>query len=143
MRPLSDWCGQFGGIAWHPGQASLRYHTNRRKIVLLSILNLSRETNPLGALDLHHLKYGLWCAYQAFQTEQTCQAELMAKSVCNTCDNAYLRILMRDSLILQAKIRGAKAEMELYTLAFESTHEFDFSDNSEDKTIMCSPSFLM
>ncbi|KAG2130716.1 hypothetical protein DEU56DRAFT_465360 [Suillus clintonianus] len=65
--------------------------------------------------------------YEAFHTELTCQAELMAKSMRNTCDNAYVHILALDLLTLRAKMRRATAEMEIYTLAIENTQESDFS----------------
>ncbi|KAG2343486.1 hypothetical protein BDR05DRAFT_989858 [Suillus weaverae] len=68
--------------------------------------------------------------YEAFKIEQTSQAELVAKSLANKRDSGYMRTRERDSFTLQAKICRAKAEIELYTLVIENTHEFNFSDNS-------------
>jgi hypothetical protein len=71
--------------------------------------------------------------YEAFKIELTSQAELMAKSLANKRDSAFMRTVEKDLLTLQAKMRRAEAEIELYTLAIENTHEFNFSDNSEHK----------
>ncbi|KAG2098753.1 uncharacterized protein F5147DRAFT_713681 [Suillus discolor] len=68
--------------------------------------------------------------YEAFKLEQASQAELMAKSLANMRDNGYMRTRERDSFTLRAKMRRAKAEIDLYTLAIDNTHEFNFSDNS-------------
>lgn len=68
--------------------------------------------------------------YKAFKIELTSQAELMANSLANKHDSAYMRTLEQDLLTLQAKMRRAEAEIELYTLAIDNTHEFNFSDNS-------------
>ncbi|KAG1814688.1 uncharacterized protein BJ212DRAFT_1361415 [Suillus subaureus] len=68
--------------------------------------------------------------YVAFKIELASQAELMARSFANKRDSAYMRPLERDLFTLQAKMRRAEAEIELYTLAIENTHEFNFSDNS-------------
>lgn len=67
---------------------------------------------------------------EAFTIELTSQAELMAKSLTNKRDSAFMRTVEKDLLTLQAKMRRAEAEIELYTLAIENTHEFNFSDNS-------------
>lgn len=71
--------------------------------------------------------------YKAFKIELASQAELMAKSLANKRNSTYMRTLEQDLLTLQAKMRRAEAEIELYTLAIENTHEFNFSDNSECK----------
>ncbi|KAG1848946.1 hypothetical protein DFJ58DRAFT_729705 [Suillus subalutaceus] len=68
--------------------------------------------------------------YKAFKIELASQADLIAKSLANKRDSAYMRPLERDLFTLQAKMHRAEAEIELYTLAIENTHEFNFSDNS-------------
>ncbi|KAG1769403.1 hypothetical protein EDD22DRAFT_996447 [Suillus occidentalis] len=68
--------------------------------------------------------------YEAFKIELASQAELMAKSLANKRGSTYMRTLEQDLLTLQAKMRRAEAEIELYTLAIDNTHEFNFSDNS-------------
>ncbi|KAG2125335.1 hypothetical protein DEU56DRAFT_759365 [Suillus clintonianus] len=68
--------------------------------------------------------------YDAFRMELRMQAELMKKSVATRRSNAYLRNLGLDLLILQAKMRRAKAEIQLYTLAIQNTYESDTSDRS-------------
>ncbi|KAG1888385.1 hypothetical protein F4604DRAFT_1674732 [Suillus subluteus] len=77
--------------------------------------------------------------YNAFQTELRMQAELMTKSIATRHSNAYLRNLGLDLLILQAKMRCAKAEIQLYTLAIQNAYEFTSSDCSSqtpwDQTI--------
>jgi hypothetical protein len=81
--------------------------------------------------------------YEAFKIELTSQAELMAKSLANKRDSAYVRTFEQDLLTLQAKMRRAEAEIELYSLAIDNTHEFNFSDNSECKSVVCFLSILM
>lgn len=68
--------------------------------------------------------------YEAFKIELASQADLMAKSFTNKRESAYMRPLECDLSTLQAKMRRAEAEIELYTLAIENTHDFNFSDNS-------------
>lgn len=67
----------------------------------------------------------------------------MAKSLVNMRDNGYMRTRERDSFTLQAKMRRAKAEIDLYTLAIHNTHEFNFSDNSAYRLITYFLSLLM
>ncbi|KAG1771812.1 hypothetical protein EDD22DRAFT_842623 [Suillus occidentalis] len=66
--------------------------------------------------------------YEAFRMELRMQVELMRKSVATRRSNAYLRNLGLDLLILQAKMRRAKAENQLYTLAIQNTSESGSSD---------------
>ncbi|KAG1887689.1 hypothetical protein F4604DRAFT_1916501 [Suillus subluteus] len=77
--------------------------------------------------------------YDAFRTELCMQAELMTKSIATRRSNAYLRNLGLDLLILQAKMRRAKAEMQIYMLAIQNTYVFEPSDSSSqtssDQTI--------
>ncbi|KIK33619.1 hypothetical protein CY34DRAFT_110582 [Suillus luteus UH-Slu-Lm8-n1] len=68
--------------------------------------------------------------YEAFRMELRMQVELMRKSVATRRSNAYLRNLGLDLLILQAKMRHAKAENQLYTLAIQNTSESSSSDRS-------------
>ncbi|KAG1840649.1 hypothetical protein C8R48DRAFT_781664 [Suillus tomentosus] len=68
--------------------------------------------------------------HRAFQEELTLQAELMVASLATRRNNAYLRNLGLDLLILQAKMRRAQAEIELYSLAIENIHRFDLSGSS-------------
>ncbi|KAG1843768.1 hypothetical protein F4604DRAFT_1938005 [Suillus subluteus] len=68
--------------------------------------------------------------HRAFQEELALQAELMMASLATRRSNTYLRNLGLDLLILQAKMRHAQAEIELYSLAIENIHEFDLSDTS-------------
>lgn len=105
------------------------------------LLTTAQEETPKSAI-LKHITPSLpllstWVTtrakeafYEAFKIEQASQAELMAKSLANTRDNGYMRTRERDSFTLQAKMRRAKAEIDLYTLAIDNTHEFNFSDNS-------------
>ncbi|KAG2112778.1 hypothetical protein DEU56DRAFT_762021 [Suillus clintonianus] len=68
--------------------------------------------------------------FQAFQAELTMQAELMVTSLATRRNNAHLRNLGLDLLILRAKLCRAQAEMELYMMAFENSHVCSFCDNS-------------
>jgi hypothetical protein len=67
------------------------------------------------------------------------QVELMRKSVAARRSNAYLRNLGLDLLILQAKMRRAKAEIQLYTLAIQNTSESSSSDRSKHRSTRFSP----
>ncbi|KAG1741723.1 hypothetical protein EDB19DRAFT_709901 [Suillus lakei] len=101
----------------------------------------AQEENPKSAV-LNHITPSLpllsTCVtaraqeafYEAFKIEQTSQVKLMAKSHANKRDSVYMHNLERDLFTLEAKMRRAEAEIELYTLAIENTHEFNFSDNS-------------
>lgn len=74
--------------------------------------------------------------YNAFQEELNMQAELMTMSLATKNDNAYLRNLGLDLLILQAKMRRAQAEIELYNVAIENAHEFNLCDSSRHMPII-------
>lgn len=67
------------------------------------------------------------------------QVELMRKSVATRRSNAYLRNLGLDLLILQAKMRRAKAENQLYTLAIQNTSESGSSDRGKHRPTGFSP----
>ncbi|KAG1859421.1 hypothetical protein C8R48DRAFT_774758 [Suillus tomentosus] len=68
--------------------------------------------------------------FKAFQAELTIQAELMVTSLATRRNNAHLRNLGLDLLILRAKLHRAQAEMELYRMAMENSHICSFCDNS-------------
>ncbi|KAG1863293.1 hypothetical protein C8R48DRAFT_672826 [Suillus tomentosus] len=77
---------------------------------------------------------GTWVAagiqetfYDAFHSEQTCQTRLIAHSLTVDGEHTYQRNLGLELLILQAKMRRAQAEVDLYTMAIENAREFDFS----------------
>lgn len=74
--------------------------------------------------------------FKAFQAELTLQAELMLTSLATRRNNAHLRNLGSDLLILQAKLHRAQAEMELYTMAIENSHAYGFYDSSKHRLIM-------
>ncbi|KAG2112390.1 uncharacterized protein F5147DRAFT_684720 [Suillus discolor] len=63
--------------------------------------------------------------YDAFHAEHTCQAGLTSHSL--TVDGEHQRNIGLELLILQAKMRRAQAEIDLYTAAIENAREFDFS----------------
>ncbi|KAG1736825.1 hypothetical protein EDD22DRAFT_852209 [Suillus occidentalis] len=69
--------------------------------------------------------------FNAFQMELHMQVELMRKFVAAKRSNAYLRNLGLDLLILQAKMRCAKAEIQLYMLAIQNTSESGSSDHTD------------
>jgi hypothetical protein len=93
-----------------------------------AILNYATPSLPLLSTWVTTRAQEAFC--KAFKIELTSQAELMAKSLANKRDSAYTRTLEQDLLTLQAKMRRAEAEIDLYTLAIDNTHEFNFSDNS-------------
>ncbi|KAG2136383.1 uncharacterized protein EDB93DRAFT_1254043 [Suillus bovinus] len=111
-----------------PTSAQSRLTTAQEEIPKSTILNHITPSLPL--LSTWVTTRAQEAFYEAFKIEQTSQAELMAKSLANECDSGYMRTSERDSFTLQAKMRRAKAEMELYTLAIDNTHEFNFSENS-------------
>lgn len=74
--------------------------------------------------------------FKAFQAELTLQAELMLTSLATRRNNAHLRNLGSDLLILQAKLHRAQAEMELYTMAIENSHVYGFYDSSKHRLIV-------
>ncbi|KAG0700541.1 hypothetical protein DFH29DRAFT_1001044 [Suillus ampliporus] len=65
--------------------------------------------------------------YDAFHAERACQAGLMTESLTVGGEHAYQRNLGLELLILQAKMRRAQAEIDLYTVTIENAREFDFS----------------
>jgi hypothetical protein len=62
--------------------------------------------------------------YDAFHAEQTCQARLVTRPING---DAYQHNIELELLTLQAKMRRAQAEIELYTMAIENVLEFDNS----------------
>lgn len=60
----------------------------------------------------------------------------MTMSLATKNDNAYLRNLGLDLLILQAKIHRTQAEIELYNVAIENAHEFNLCDSSRHMPII-------
>ncbi|KAG1732428.1 uncharacterized protein EDB91DRAFT_1084757 [Suillus paluster] len=68
--------------------------------------------------------------FMAFQAELAMQAGLMVTSLATRRNNARLRNLGLDLLILRAKLCRAQAEMELYTMAIENSHVCGFCDGS-------------
>ncbi|KAG1896725.1 uncharacterized protein F5891DRAFT_983324 [Suillus fuscotomentosus] len=77
---------------------------------------------------LKHLQQYWSC--ELLQLEQAYQAGLMAHFVTVGGNYIYQRNIGLEVLILQAKMCHAKAEIELYTVAIQNAHEFDFSDNT-------------
>lgn len=133
-------CSFVGGIACSvPGFATT--HEAKRKS---DISNVSSFINILTCSHSHSLK----CIgpllpllnslvtvdvqeafYDALCTEQACQAGLMARPL---TVNLYQRNIELEMLILRAKMRRAKAEIELYTVAIQNARELDFSDNTSE-----------
>ncbi|KAG1754739.1 uncharacterized protein EDB91DRAFT_1076845 [Suillus paluster] len=66
--------------------------------------------------------------YDAFHAEQACQAGLMTQSFTVNGD-LYHRDIGLELLILQAKMRCAQAEIDLYMVATKNAREFDSCDN--------------
>ncbi|KAG1779656.1 hypothetical protein EV702DRAFT_1043575 [Suillus placidus] len=69
--------------------------------------------------------------YDAFHAEHTCQAGLMSHSLTVDGEHVYQRNIGLELLILQAKMRCAQAEIDLYTVAIENAHEFDRSTTNK------------
>ena len=67
--------------------------------------------------------------HDALHAEQAFQAAMMIPLTING-DYVYQRNVGFEFLILQAKLRRALAEIELYTAAIENTRQFEFSDNT-------------
>ncbi|KAG2346751.1 hypothetical protein BDR05DRAFT_945741 [Suillus weaverae] len=67
--------------------------------------------------------------YSAFCVEQACQAGFMTQSSAVNTNHTYQHNIGLESLILQAKMHRAQAEIELYTVAIANAREFNFSDN--------------
>lgn len=67
--------------------------------------------------------------HDALHAEQAFQAGLMMLSLTINGDYVYQRNIGLELLILQAKMRRARAEIELYTVTVENARQFDFSDN--------------
>jgi len=65
----------------------------------------------------------------ALHAEQAFQAGLMIHPLTIDGNHVYQRNIGLELLILQAKVRRARAEIELYTVAVENARQFDFSDN--------------
>lgn len=63
--------------------------------------------------------------YDAFRAENTCQAGLTLHALTINGEHVYQRNFGLELLILQAKMRRAQAEIDLYTVAIENAHEFD------------------
>ena len=68
--------------------------------------------------------------HDALRAEQTFQAGLMMLSLTVNGDYVYQRNIGLELLILQAKMRRVRAEIELYTVAVENARQSDFSDNT-------------
>jgi hypothetical protein len=68
--------------------------------------------------------------YHAFHAEQFYQAGLMPYFLAANGNHVYHRNIELELLTLQAKMRRAQAEIELYTVAIENTREFNFPDNT-------------
>ena len=122
-----------------PGFATT--HEVKRKSV---ILNVSSFMNILTCSHSHSLKcigpllplLNSWVTvdvqealYDALCTEQACQAGLTA---CSLTVNIYQHNIELEMLILRAKMRRAKAEIELYMVALQNAREMDFSDNTSE-----------
>jgi hypothetical protein len=67
--------------------------------------------------------------HDALHAEQSFQAALMISLTING-DYVYQRNIGLEFLIIQAKMRRALAEVELYTAAIENARQFEFSDNT-------------
>jgi hypothetical protein len=65
----------------------------------------------------------------ALHAERACQTGLLAQTLATQDNHPYERNIALEFLILHAKMRRAQAETDLYTMAIEHAHEFDFSDN--------------
>lgn len=70
--------------------------------------------------------------YNAFRAEQVCQAGLMTQLLFANGHHAYPRNIGLELLVLQAKMRRAKAEVDLYTAAIEIARERDFPGGYAD-----------
>lgn len=68
--------------------------------------------------------------YNAFCAEHTCQSGLTSHALTVDGELVYQRNLGLELLILQAKMRRAQAEINLYTVAIENAHECDRSTTS-------------
>jgi len=65
----------------------------------------------------------------ALHAEQSFQAALMIPPIING-NYVYPRNIGFEFLILQAKLRRALAEIEVYTVVIQNAHQFEFSDNT-------------
>ncbi|KAG1896387.1 uncharacterized protein F5891DRAFT_1193188 [Suillus fuscotomentosus] len=110
-------------------------HEAKRTSVILSCIGPSLPLlNMWVTVDIQE------AFYDAFCTEQAYQAGLMARFVTVGGNYIYQRNIGLEVLILQAKMRRAKAEIELYTVAIQNAREFDFSDNTSASS---SPSIFL
>ncbi|KAG1847968.1 hypothetical protein C8R48DRAFT_677439 [Suillus tomentosus] len=126
-EPLMGNCSFMGGIACSvpgfssaPGFATM--HEAKRKSDISNCIGpLLPLVNSLVTVDVQQAFYDALC------TEQACQAGLVARPL---TVNLYQRNIELEMLILRAKMRRAKAEIELYTVAIQNARELDFSDNT-------------
>ncbi|KAG1776440.1 hypothetical protein EV702DRAFT_1046056 [Suillus placidus] len=99
-------------------------HEDKRASVILNCVSPSLPLlSTWVAVDVQE------AFYSAFHGEQACQAGLMTQSSAVNANHTYQHNIGLESLILQAKMRHAQAEIELYTVAIANAHEFDFSEN--------------
>ncbi|KAG0692388.1 hypothetical protein DFH29DRAFT_1008725 [Suillus ampliporus] len=96
--------------------------TNRTSVILNCVGPSLSLLSTWVAVDVQE------AFYDAFHAEQACQAGLMTQSF-TLNGNLYQRNIELELLILQAKMRRAQAEIDLYTVAIENAREFDFCDN--------------
>ncbi|KAG1736913.1 uncharacterized protein EDB91DRAFT_1083258 [Suillus paluster] len=98
-------------------------HDDKRTSIILNCVGASLSLlSTCVAVDVQE------AFYDAFHAEQACQAGLMTQSFTVNGD-LYHRDIRLELLILQAKMRHAQAEIDLYTVAIKNAREFDSCDN--------------
>ncbi|KAG1840203.1 hypothetical protein C8R48DRAFT_679624, partial [Suillus tomentosus] len=99
-------------------------HEDKRASVILNCVGPSLPLlSTWVAVDVQEAFYSAVCA------EQACQARLMTQTHVVNNGYPYQRNIGLEWFTLQAKMRRAQAEIELYTVAIANAREFDCYDN--------------
>ncbi|KAG1721497.1 uncharacterized protein EDB91DRAFT_1088419 [Suillus paluster] len=127
-HPLSDAPPLMGHYCFlhastHSTSGFVPAHDDKRTSVILNCVGASLSLlSTCVAVDVQE------AFYDAFHAEQACQAGLMTQSFTVNGD-LYHGDIGLELLILQAKMRRAQAEIDLYTVAIENAREFNSCDN--------------
>ncbi|KAG2739368.1 hypothetical protein P692DRAFT_201873231 [Suillus brevipes Sb2] len=122
-EPMMGICTFMDGTASSVPGFATTHEVKRKSIILNCIGPLLPLLNSWVTVDVQEVLYDALC------TEQACQAGLMARSL---TVNIYQHNIELEMLILRAKMRRAKAEIELYMVALQNAREMDFSDNTSE-----------
>ncbi|KAG1892477.1 hypothetical protein F4604DRAFT_1672481 [Suillus subluteus] len=123
-KPLMENCSFMDGTASSIPEFATTHEAKRTSVILNCIGPSLPLLNTWVTVEIQEVLYDAFC------TEQACQAGLLARSLTVNSNRIYQRNIGLEVLILQAKMRRTKAEIELYTAAIQNAREFDFSDNT-------------